>query len=831
MAVSFSRYLNAAAACSLLVLAQVGAAQSAESFDIPAQTLSKSLLELSRQSGVNIVVDPSVVAGKQAPALRGETSVDESLQRLLQGTGLTAERTSDNTVLIKRSPSAGSGDAQTRDAGDVLETVSVFARMEDQLSIGSKTGEALRDIPKSVTMVTSAQIEAQNLTTLVDALNQSTGVTLASYSPVDPFYFSRGFRMNTVQVDGGAPAYTGSFGSFWTPDMAVYDHIEVLRGVDGMFTGAGEPGGIVNLVRKRAKAAPQVALSASAGSWDNYRAELDVTGGLALDGRLRGRFVGAYEDRGYFWKGSNTEKSIAYATGEFDLTESTLLVFGGSYEKRDESGYNGGRGLPRYLDGGDLGLKRSSNFVPDWAHWNFETKQYFARVEQQYGVTGVVKLNYTRIDQTSDLRYMYPYGPIDPATGTGTIGLGYGGDYQSKQDLIDLSASGKFELFGREHSYTVGTDYARIDGSGQRDYNLDGYVYPNGPAIDVFDFNPGAYAKPGDILTALYPKNGQTQKGVYATLGFQLTEPLRLTLGARYSEFEYEQTYQPVAGDGSYGVANVDHYTDNKIIPSIALNYKLNADWSAYASYSETFKSQSNLRGVPGGYDPGAALPWPKPTSADASSPLKPVTGAGYELGIKGEVFGMLNVSAAIYRVERNGEGVTDTRFDQSMQNTGVNCCFVDTADVTSQGFDTEVSGTVLPGWQLFAGYTYNETDFEGGSAGPVYFLGLTPRHMFKAWTSYQLPGAWSRVTLSGGLNAQSKSYVNSYSFPGRRFIQSGYALANAAISYQVTDNWTVSLHGDNLFDKRYYQVLGDIYNENVYGTPANFVLSIRGRW
>ncbi len=30
------------------------------------------------------------------------------------------------------------------------------------------------------------------------------------------------------------------------PDMASYDHIEMLRGVDGMYTGAGGPGGVIN---------------------------------------------------------------------------------------------------------------------------------------------------------------------------------------------------------------------------------------------------------------------------------------------------------------------------------------------------------------------------------------------------------------------------------------------------------------------------------------------------------------------------------------------------------------------------------------------------------
>jgi outer membrane receptor for ferric coprogen and ferric-rhodotorulic acid len=78
-------------------------------------------------------------------------------------------------------------------------------------------------------------------------------------------------------------------------DLAMFDRVEVLRGPSGLYQGAGEPGGTINLVRKRALGTFGLSGELSAGSWDRYHSSVDVTGPLNGDGSLRGRFVTAYE--------------------------------------------------------------------------------------------------------------------------------------------------------------------------------------------------------------------------------------------------------------------------------------------------------------------------------------------------------------------------------------------------------------------------------------------------------------------------------------------------------------------------------------------------------
>lgn len=698
-----------------------------------------------------------------------------------------------------------------------LDTVSVFGTLENNLGVGGKSGLSLKDTPKSVTLVTRERIDAQNLTSLQEALVQTTGVTVGAYTPVDSFFYSRGFRVQTMQFDGGAPAFTGGLGFFYTPDTAIYDHIEMLRGVDGMYSGAGEPGGVINLVRKRPEETMAIQLDVSAGSWNNYRAQLDVTGPLGLDGRLRGRAVAAYVDKGYFWDRATTEKNILYGVLEFDATDSTLLSLGASYEKRDEGDYMGYSGMPRYPDGSSLGLPRSTSFAPDWAYWDFENTEVFAKVEQKYGDTGVLKLNLTHIQQDSKAKYLLVYGAVDPITLDGPVSYGSNTEYSSSQSLADLSASGKFGLFGRDdHAYTVGVDYGAVDGGGQKNYDIAGYSYP-GPPVDVFNFDRSLYPDAASTLSSYYPVNKRTQRGYYATVGLQLADPLRLTLGGRYGKYDYHSVLQPA--DGS--APSVLRYSDSAFIPSAALSYTLSDKWTTYLSYGENFLVQADLLKAP--------LP---------GTSLDPVTGNSLELGIKGEIFGRLNAAAAIYRVKRIGQGIADPAFPQTPGTDGTQCCYIAQADVQSEGLDLELSGVVLPGWQLFAGYTYVDTSYDesGFYSTGAFLLGVTPRHLFKMWSTWRLPGELDRWTFNAGVIAQSTSFMNGGVLVGSdylpfEFTQGSYAIWNASVQYQVSDTWTVGLYGDNLTDKTYYQAIGGIERENVYGMPRNYTLTLRGRW
>jgi outer membrane receptor for ferric coprogen and ferric-rhodotorulic acid len=273
---------------------------------IAAQPLGQALNELARQANLQLLFAPELVAGKTAPAVSGTLSVTDSLERLLAGSGLAAS-IDGNSVIIRPVPAA-TGKVAT------LAEITVSARQEattdteltksyaaQAVSIG-KGRQSLREIPQSVSVLTRQQLNDQNLLSLDDAMRGVTGITVEASSTGGNHgnFYSRGYALDAVQVDGVmTPASTGNdlsagFG------LAIYDRVEVLRGPAGLFQGAGDPGGTINLVRKRARDTFAASGVLSAGSWDRYYAEADVTGPLSADGKVRGRLVAAYEHRRSF---------------------------------------------------------------------------------------------------------------------------------------------------------------------------------------------------------------------------------------------------------------------------------------------------------------------------------------------------------------------------------------------------------------------------------------------------------------------------------------------------------------------------------------------------
>ncbi|MBL8265625.1 TonB-dependent siderophore receptor, partial [Steroidobacter sp.] len=559
------------------------------SFDIPPQRLASALLEFSHQARVQVVIGREVVE-QTTSGIKGTHSISEALNQLLKNTSLQYSVVGDTSITVGAA-------ASTTAAEQTIETVNVFGSLEDTVDVGSKTGLSLRETPKSVTIVSRERMEAQNLTTLVDVMNQATGITVRTYGPVEAWYMSRGYRVGTTQLDGGAPISAG-FGNVAAPDSAMFERVEVLRGVDGMFSGAGDPGGVINLVRKRAPRASEVSATVTAGRWNNYRGEFDAGGPLAFDGALRGRVVGVYHDQEFFWDRATSDRKMFYGVLESDVGRATFSV-GGSYEHRNEQAVDMS-GLPSFSNGVQTRLPRETNLAPDWAFRDVSTKEIFTKAELPLTDDVSVRLNVTRQEQDAETAEMYISGAIDPETLTGSTGLGIGADSHSKRTLADLYVGGKFDLFSRQHSFAIGVDYAQMNGGGGRSYQYDDYPWGL-REVDVFNYDPGAFPPSARTPTYLTALNRQTQRGAYATLGFKVTDPLRLVVGGRYTDYEIEAAGFDLNPDGSLGAASTwpASYRESAFVPSAALVFEFNDRWSGYASYAQAFNPQGSLLQAP----------------------------------------------------------------------------------------------------------------------------------------------------------------------------------------------------------------------------------------
>jgi iron complex outermembrane recepter protein len=114
--IAFSR-AALASAVSLFALAVSAPAmaqgsQEPVSVRIEAQSLSKSLLELNQQTGIIVIANQGLLAGRAAPAINGQMTPEAALGMLLEGSGLQFEAMSDGAYAIS-SQAEEVGDAAT----------------------------------------------------------------------------------------------------------------------------------------------------------------------------------------------------------------------------------------------------------------------------------------------------------------------------------------------------------------------------------------------------------------------------------------------------------------------------------------------------------------------------------------------------------------------------------------------------------------------------------------------------------------------------------------------------------------------------------------------
>lgn len=398
-------------AAGIMLATTLHAQDTTHALNLPAQPLDQALNALAGQTDSRILFATDIAEGLSAPAVTGEMTVQQALERLLKGSDLTVQQTSDGSFVIAAPVASGAVldlgaiTIQGQGMGETTENTGSYT--PGLISVGSKSPTSLKETPQSVSVITRQVIEDRQITDINEAMKAVPGITVQSNTFRIQDFYSRGFPIQNIQLDGAAPMALGTTaGSFYSSniyDLAEFDHVEVLRGSSALFGGTGDPGGIINLVRKRPLDTYQLKFSASAGSWDNYRSELDVTGPLGFDGRLRGRMVMAYQDRQYFVDNRATDKPLVYGVLEADVSDDTMLTAGLRFNKVHETGT--ASQLPRYSNGADLGLPRHTGLSTTWAYADGFSREYFAKLDHRLNDDWKLNLSYTNIyDTISTLR-------------------------------------------------------------------------------------------------------------------------------------------------------------------------------------------------------------------------------------------------------------------------------------------------------------------------------------------------------------------------------------------------------------------------------------------
>mgnify|MGYP003095009494 FL=1 len=131
-------------------------------------------------------------------------------------------------------------------------------------------------------------------------------------------FLSRGFYVDQIAEDnittnvGGRSGYTAKIDVIPSTDLAVYDHIEVVRGATGLTQSNSEPGGTINLIRKRPTEKFQHLGELTTDQRGSIRTMLDISGPMNTEKSVRGRLVGVDEKTNSFKDNVKSRKKLIY---------------------------------------------------------------------------------------------------------------------------------------------------------------------------------------------------------------------------------------------------------------------------------------------------------------------------------------------------------------------------------------------------------------------------------------------------------------------------------------------------------------------------------------
>ena len=211
-------------------------------------------------------------------------------------------------------------------------------------SMSTATGMKIsaKDTPQPVSVITRRQLDDKAISTLESAMKNTTGVNVVRDSGLQTRFLSRGFYVDQIGEDGittnvaGRSSYTAKIDTSPSTDPAVYDHIEVVRGETGLTQSNSEPGGTINLIRKRPTAAFRHGGELSADHRGRRRLMLDVSGSLNAEKNLRSCLVGAYDHKKSFKDRVWGKKHIIYGVLENDIGDNSVFTLGSLYQKSRE---------------------------------------------------------------------------------------------------------------------------------------------------------------------------------------------------------------------------------------------------------------------------------------------------------------------------------------------------------------------------------------------------------------------------------------------------------------------------------------------------------------
>lgn len=757
--------------------------------DISAGSLSRALNQLAKLAKVALSYDPDLAAGKTTLGVKGSHTLEQALDKLLQGSGVGFNRVGDKVTLTVVGEVAMldtihvAATAEKVRFGDALAETGGFKA--GYQSTATKMAMSLKETPQAISVVTRESLEARQVKDIATAVELTAGVSGTNRGAPGPFaghgQFGRGFSLRgqelqyyrDVRADGFSAGVLSAF------DFAAYERVEVVKGPSG-FYGQGSLGGYINLVRKKPQKEFSASVSGQAGSYDTYRGEADITGALTEDKRLRGRLVAAYDDAGSFTDDVKTETTLFAPSIEAEIGDHTRVLLQFLYQEED---FIPSRGMPIKLEGNKLeALDIPRSF-------------YFGAVGSETSDASIRDVS-LRVDHELSDRWLATLLLQRNKTGRHVIFNNAG--FQSYTSGIkhntetevwagELRLEGEFDAFGREHQLLFGVE------KNQRMLELE-YGYGFLGMIDIYanNFSDVGFMLEKDVPTTQEEDNVEKNSAVYGQTFLSLHERTKLLLSARYDWSDKENKLV----EGSAG-----EQKKSALTMRIGLVQTFTDNISAYATYGQSFN--------------------PVSSTGKNGRILDPETGDGYELGLKTDWFNhKLGATLAVYQQELDDRPITDP---ESLLDAIPGTYSMSAGKHRTEGVELEITGTPYQGLTIAAAANWSDNEFiDKDDTNYELSINGSIDKQYSLYANYELQGG----PLKGlGFGATLVSVgERQYIIGGKQAYLDGYERVDLNFSYNGLPNWEMALQVRNLFDKTYVEQAQSGYRAawNFFGAPRS---------
>lgn len=784
--------LLAAPLLSQPAIAQV-TQQQARHYDIASGPVSTAINRFAAQAGVFISGAGELGEGRQSPGLQGQYSVNEGLERLLDGTGLTAALQRDGSYRLEERAADVKLSTVRVEADWVQETATgpVEGYVAARTATGTKTDTPINEVPQSISVITRDEVEARGAQSIGDTLSYTAGV-IGNSNGLDPrrdFISIRGFSGTEYFYRDGLKVTGFNNQGRTVSEPYGLERIEILRGPASVLYGQGGPGGIVSLISKKPTETPQGEVRVSAGSNDHNQVNADVSGYLDDQGDFKYRFVGLLRDANAEIDYTKNDRTYLAPSFSWTPSENTSLTLLAEYQELDT--VSSFIGLPRLgtLENNPNGQIPRSRFIGEPDTDNFE-QSYFAVAslfEHKFNDTVTIRQNTRYRESETDITTFWAGQIMDDLRTIPRFGLR--NDENIDAITTDNQIQLNIETQDIEHKILIGVDWQKAN-------NESTYDAPTGiTPLDVF--NP-AYGK-SDITWENRSDSEQeiNQTGLYLQDQIKVGDHWALTLAGRH-----DWTRQT---DRNRLTNTENTVSDKEFTYRAGLAYTADNGLTPYIGYSTSFL--------------------PVVGQAADGETFEPETAQQYEAGIKYlSNDGNLSITGSIFDLTRQNVTTSD------LDNPGFN---QQTGEWRSRGLEFEARASLPVGVDLVASYTYLDpeiTESNGDDLGKM--PRGTPENMANLWANYNFSsGIFGGLGLGAGVRYIGSSYYDS----ANENTLPSYTLFDTSISYDFStvdasfEGWHARINANNVTDKEYISTCGS--STCKYGVGRNVVGTISYAW